>query len=123
MTFDKFFTPTITVSPYQLAKLSPRVYIQKIKRVVFTRGSYEFSYSEELEGELHTANLFSQKYASLIKKADFNLIDHLKYAKSAQGIDGQQKEAILKNLVPLMPPEKASYWQNLPLSKGPKSDF
>lgn len=111
-----FFTPTVTASAYQISKLKPRPYIQNIKRVVLKRGSYHMKYSNNVDGTLLSTIFFTCKQLKMVQRKDFDLLQTLKFSSEPRGIDIEQKENICKHLVPLMPPDKAVYWKQLPVA-------
>lgn len=120
MAFNDFFEPELTVSSYQVSKMEPRVMLQNIKRIVLERGTYNFSYSDEMEGDLKVASLLNKTQLKKVKRSGFQLSDSLKFAIKPVGIESARKENILKNLAPLMPHSKADYWINMPVSSSAK---
>lgn len=115
MNHNDFFTPTLSVSQYQLNKLRPRPYVADIKRVRFHRGTYDFQYSTNFTDDFKKCCLLTKKQLQQVTKPGFKLHDSLKFHSTPEGISEEQKQSVIKHLTPLMPPEKAEFWQNVPV--------
>lgn len=50
MKFNDFFNTTMNTTQYMINQCTPRPYIEKIKHIVFKKGSYELSYSNDFDG-------------------------------------------------------------------------
>ncbi len=115
MQFNDFFRPSLKVSTYQINKLRPRVYLKDVKKLKFSRGSFDMQYANNFEDPFTACNIFTSKQLKTISNSQFEYVKTLEYLEQPVGIDNQQKTDIIKNLVPLMPSSKSAYWINMPV--------
>lgn len=119
MNYSDFFKHGMTVSNYQLNKITPRPYIAEMKKIRFERGSFDFHFAYELDSDYKSINLFNKKQLQELKSNKFDILSKMKYRTEPIGIEKEKKDSIVKNLVPLMPALKGEYWSEIPLMKTP----
>ncbi|KAL1493589.1 hypothetical protein ABEB36_009290 [Hypothenemus hampei] len=99
-------------SLYKLAHATPGPILRTMTEVTVTRGKYTICYKNDFDGISHTLDFI--KIKSL--KKDFShclpAIDH------PRGITEERKNGILKNLLPLIPSNRHSFWKNLPITNN-----
>lgn len=94
-----FFPNVFNVSQYVLNKLKPRPYIEKIRHVTVKKGSYEFHYSDSVNGQNpKSCKILTAKQEKQISSDEFVLEQHLKRRDEPRGIDGERKAALLRTI-------------------------
>ncbi|GFR74839.1 THAP domain-containing protein 9 [Elysia marginata] len=97
-------------SNYHLSRAEPRPYLSKIVWAEFRRDAPETLFFKESFTDQEASS------CSFIKKG---YDPTPKFRKNPRGIANEKKEKILKKLVPLMPQNRKSFWEELPMN--PKS--
>lgn len=120
-----FFESTIMASQYTINKCKPRPYLEDIRKIVFKKGSFEFTYSCNVDDDgttLKSCTLFSKKQLKLISEKDFAIELIKKHHKEPRGIESERKTALLNTILPVIAEEKRAFWEGLPIKKNPCSN-
>lgn len=103
-------------SAQKIKKVSDRPYLNDIKRVTVTRGSFQLHYSLNYNEKEPLAKL-----DFLQNKICKTGIPAPSTQSGCCGIDGARKADIISKLLPLMPKSRQWFWQNLPGSSSEKT--
>lgn len=90
----------------RIAKNIPRPYVDKMMRIKFTRGMYSMMYSNNYEDEFKEAHFVK-------KNVENQNVNQFTSKTVGVTLSEEQKMSVTKNIIPLMPPNRRSFWNDL----------
>lgn len=112
MQASDFFTCDMICKP--ATKLRPRPKLNDVKLIIFSRGSYNFTYANEFSGATKSCNFFTRDQLRRIQSHKFDISSTMHFRLLPKGVELARKQGIIQKIVPLLPPDKKMYWYDLP---------
>ena len=100
-----FFQWPDNSSAYKISRCKPRPYLSDMVEIVATRGEYNLMYRTDFSKDLVAFNFITEKFKKASTKPP-NI-------PRLRGIKNERKQRILKDIVPLIPPNRQDFWKNL----------
>lgn len=115
-----FFTCDMTCKP--ATKLRPRPKLHDVKLIVFSRGSYKFSHSNQFSGTTKSCNFFTREQLRKVQSAEFVISSTMHFRVLPKGVELSRKQGIIQKIVPLLPVNKKMFWYDLPVHDDESDD-
>ncbi|KAL1506646.1 hypothetical protein ABEB36_005971 [Hypothenemus hampei] len=97
-------------SQYKIKKHNPKPYLKNMTELVATKGQHFLTYKTDFNQE----DYYKLDFIKINAKKD-NTVPLPKLRD--RGIKSERKEAIIKNLLPLMPANRHAFWLNLAVNE------